>query len=279
MQFDWQEYINNTEKFWLITERFLQGLKKHDLPLNEMAKCEAQSRKYMQKCIESSDIFLRNFDKHGGGGTIIHILSPVHSKMIMNRLRETFGAENIWQFEASDYNEAVLDDALSLSIQYGSQQYSVDFDNVYADEMDCMSVLQDAVIKSHFAKGETQQFYNELKEALWLAQRDRLLEHIQMRQNMLKMMSSKPSFTDKAVGNLVDSIHVYLECQKRYPNTTAYRMLGECDDVLGSIAENMEDYVFVQKNLKTIQQNLSKISENMKEANNLASAPVLQKTR
>lgn len=282
MQFDWQEYINNTEQFWQYTERFLQGLKKHNLTFNELAKCEIKSRTYMQKCIDASDVFLKNFDKNGGGGHIVHILSPVHADMVLNRLRESFGSENIWVCD-TDTDETNLFEALSkplsLSVQYGSQQYGLDFEKIYADELDCMTVLQDAVIKSCFGKAEEQSFYEQLKEALWLSQKDRLLEHIQDRQNMLKNMASKPTLTDQAVNNLTDSIRVYLECERKYPHTIANKMLGDCDEVLDSIADNMEDYIFTRKNLKIIQGNLKTIADNMQQAEVLKESPVLKKTR
>jgi len=280
MQFDWQEYINNTEQFWQTTEIFVRGLKSHKMPTNKLAFYEDKSRQYMQDCIRDSELFLKNFSKNGGGGKTIFILSPVEASTILTRLKESFGVQNIWLYDNKNTNDIDrLEKDLSLSIQFCDKQYDIEFANVFADELDCMSVLQDAVVKAYFEKGIDRDFYTQLKDTLWLTQKDKLLAHIASRQQFLNKLNTEHTLTDDAVANLSQSIHVYLTCEKKFPNTTTHQALGACNEVLEAILEDMEEYTYLRKNAKALQKNLADIANNMRQDDVLESAQTLQMTR
>ena len=264
MQFDWKEYVNNLEKFWQTSERFVFGLKNHNMSFSDMLKYENQSREHMQNCLEASEIFLKNFDKNGGDGKMINILCPVHAKMVLARLKECFGTENIWLYDKENFNDSrSMHNGLNLSIQYGADEHELFFATVYEDELDCIPVLQNAVVKSCVCKGREQEFFTQLKDALWLAERDRLLVHVKMQQESLKGMDSKTTNTDQTAGNLAVSIREYQKSVKQDPNTIAHKSLSQCDEVLDSIAEDIENYVYMRKNAKTMQNNLKQIYESM----------------
>lgn len=280
MHFDWKEYVENLEKFWQTSEKFVFGLKNHNMSLPDMLKCENQSRMHMQYCIQASEVFLKNFDKNGGGGKMLNILCPVHAKMVLARLKESFGTENIWLFDKESFNDSrSMHNGLNLSIQYGTDAHELSFATVYEDELDCLPVLQNAVIKSCVCKGKEQEFYIQLKDALWLAERDRLLVHVKMQQESLRGMDAKITNTDQTVGNLAVSIREYQKSVKQYPNTIAHKSLCQCDEVLDSIAEDMENYVYMRKNAKEMQYNLKQIYESLQNTKEQALGNTLTNAR